>query len=45
MKILLVYPETPSTFWGFRDALKFVSKKASEPPLGLITVAALLPKD
>ncbi len=45
MKILLVYPETPSTFWGFRDALKFVSKKASEPPLGLITVAAMLPKD
>ena len=45
MKILLVYPETPSTFWGFREALKFISKKASEPPLGLITVAAMLPKN
>lgn len=45
MKILLVYPETPSTFWSFKEALKFVSKKAAEPPLGLITVAAMLPKD
>jgi len=43
MKILLVYPETPSTFWSFHDALKFVSKKSAEPPLGLITVAAMLP--
>ncbi len=45
MKVLLVYPEIPSSFWGFKDALKFVSKKASEPPLGLITVAALLPDE
>ncbi len=45
MKILLVYPETPSTFWSFKDALKFVSKKSAEPPLGLITVAAMLPKE
>lgn len=44
MKILLVYPETPSTFWSFKDALKFVSKRSAEPPLGLITVAAMLPK-
>lgn len=43
MKVLLVYPETPSTFWSFKDALKFISKKAPEPPLGLITVAAMLP--
>ncbi len=45
MKILLVYPETPSTFWSFSNALKFVSKKAAEPPLGLITIAALLPQE
>ena len=45
MNILLVNPETPSTFWSFKDALKFVSKKSAEPPLGLITVAAMLPKD
>mgnify|MGYP000500062085 CR=1 FL=1 len=45
MKVLLIYPETPSTFWSFRNALKFVAKKSSEPPLGLLTVAALLPSD
>lgn len=45
MKILLVYPENPASFWGFKDALKFVSKKAPEPPLGLITVAAMLPEE
>ncbi len=43
MKILLVYPDTPVTYWGFQHALKFVSKKAAFPPLGLITVAAMLP--
>lgn len=43
MKILLVYPEYPDTFWSFKYALKFVSKKAAYPPLGLITVASLLP--
>ncbi len=43
MKILLVYPESPNTFWSLKRALRFVSKKSSEPPLGLITVASLLP--
>lgn len=45
MRILFVYPETPTTFWSFRNALKFVSKKSSEPPLGLLTVAAMLPEE
>ncbi|MEE9450970.1 MAG: B12-binding domain-containing radical SAM protein [Ignavibacteriaceae bacterium] len=45
MKVLLVYPETPLSFWSFKDALKFISKKAPEPPLGLITVAAMLPEE
>ncbi|GAB4114599.1 MAG: B12-binding domain-containing radical SAM protein [Candidatus Caldatribacteriota bacterium] len=45
MKILLVYPEYPDTFWSFKYALKFISKKASLPPLGLLTVAALLPAE
>jgi len=43
MKILFVYPETPSTFWSFKNALEFISKKSAEPPLGLLTVAAMLP--
>ena len=43
MNILLVYPQYPDTFWSFKHALKFVSKKASHPPLGLLTVAAMLP--
>jgi radical SAM superfamily enzyme YgiQ (UPF0313 family) len=42
-KILLVYPESPNTFWSFTHALKFISKKSSFPPLGLITIAAMLP--
>ncbi len=45
MNILLVYPKYPDTFWSFKHALKFVSKKASFPPLGLLTVAAMLPKE
>jgi radical SAM superfamily enzyme YgiQ (UPF0313 family) len=45
MKILLIYPETPATFWSYKHVLKFISKKAVYPPLGLITVAAMLPKD
>lgn len=45
MNILLVYPEFPDTFWSFRYALRFIRKRASSPPLGLITMAAMLPKD
>ncbi len=45
MKILLLYPEFPDTFWSFKHALAFVGKKASLPPLGLLTVAAMLPVD
>jgi len=43
MKILLVYPYYPDTFWSFRHALKFIDRKSSFPPLGLLTVAAMLP--
>ena len=45
MNILMVYPEFPDTFWSFKHALKFVKKKASNPPLGLLTVAAMLPPE
>jgi len=43
LKVLLVYPRYPETFWSFSHALRFISKKASFPPLGLLTVAAMLP--
>lgn len=45
MRALLVYPKFPDTFWSFRYALQFIRKKASSPPLGLLTVAAMLPED
>ena len=45
MKILFVNPEYPNTFWSFKYALKFVAKKVAFPPLGLLTVASLLPED
>jgi len=45
MKILLVYPEFPDTFWSFKHALRFIHKKAGSPPLGLLTVAAMLPAE
>lgn len=43
MNVLMVYPEFPDTFWSFKHALKFIRKKAALPPLGLLTVAAMLP--
>ena len=45
MKILLVSPQYPDTFWSFKYALRFISKKAAFPPLGLLTVAAMLPNE
>jgi len=43
VKVLLIYPEFPDTFWSFKHALKFIRKKSSAPPLGLLTVGAMLP--
>lgn len=45
MRVLLVYPRNPETFWSFRHVLRFVSRKSAFPPLGLLTVAAMLPAD
>jgi radical SAM superfamily enzyme YgiQ (UPF0313 family) len=45
MNVLLIYPKFPDTFWSFKYALKFIRKKAAFPPLGLLTVAALLPAE
>ena len=43
MRILLLYPEFPDTFWSLKYAIKFIRKKAAFPPLGLLTIASLLP--
>ncbi|MGD8801119.1 MAG: cobalamin-dependent protein, partial [Desulfobacterales bacterium] len=43
MKTLLLYPSFPDTFWSFKHALKFIQKRSAFPPLGLLTVAAMLP--
>src|SRR5687767_1634539 len=43
MNILLVYPLMPDTFYAFRHALRIVGKKSSYPPLGLMTIAPMLP--
>ena len=43
MNALLIYPKFPDTYWSFKHALSFLGKRAAQPPLGLMTVAALLP--
>lgn len=43
MKVLMIYPQYPNTFWSFKKALKFISKNAAFPPLGLLTIASMLP--
>jgi radical SAM superfamily enzyme YgiQ (UPF0313 family) len=43
MKVLLVYPEFPDTYWSFRHALSFIGKRSAFPPLGLLTISAMLP--
>ena len=43
MNVLLVYPRNPDSFWSFKYVLNFVSRKSAFPPLGLLTVAAMLP--
>jgi radical SAM superfamily enzyme YgiQ (UPF0313 family) len=45
MNALLIYPKFPDTFWSFKSALKFIRRKAANPPLGLLTVAAMLPDE
>ena len=45
MNALLVYPEYPDTFWSFKHVLRFISKKAAFPPLGLLTIGGMLPKE
>lgn len=45
MNVLMVYPEFPDTYWSFKYALPIEGKKSAYPPLGLLTIAAMLPKD
>jgi radical SAM domain protein len=45
IKALMIYPEFPPTYWSFKYALKYIGKKSSFPPLGLITLAAMFPKE
>ena len=45
MNILLVYPEYPITFWSYKHVMKLIDKKAAYAPLGLLTVAAMLPNE
>jgi radical SAM superfamily enzyme YgiQ (UPF0313 family) len=45
LRVLLLYPDCPDTFWSFKHALKFIRKNAGAPPLGLLTVAAMLPPE
>lgn len=45
MNVLLIYPECPDTFWSFKYALRFIRKRAGSPPIGLLTVAAMLPQE
>jgi radical SAM superfamily enzyme YgiQ (UPF0313 family) len=44
MNALLVYPQWPDTYWSFKHALPFEGKRSTYPPLGLLTIASLLPK-
>lgn len=44
MNVLMVYPKYPDSFWSFTHVLRFISKKAAVPPLGLVTISAMLPK-
>ena len=43
IKVLMVWPRFPPSFWGFEGVLDIIPEKAMTPPLGLVTVAALCP--
>lgn len=45
MNIAMINPVIPDTFWSFSEAIQFISKKATQPPLGLLTIASFLPDD
>ena len=45
MRVLLLYPRFPKSFWSFEKTLALLDRKAMLPPLGLVTVAAILPQE
>lgn len=45
MKALLLWPHMPNSFWSYQETLDLAGLRSTNPPLGLITVAAMLPKD
>jgi len=45
LKVLMVWPKFPPSFWGFEGVLDMLPESAMTPPLGLITLAALCPAD
>jgi radical SAM superfamily enzyme YgiQ (UPF0313 family) len=45
MKVLLLWPQMPNSFWSYQTTLDLAGLKSTNPPLGLITIAAMLPKD
>ncbi|MBM3308196.1 MAG: DUF4070 domain-containing protein [Candidatus Eisenbacteria bacterium] len=45
MNALLIYPKTPDSFWSLTHALRLINRRAASPPLGLLTVAAMLPEE
>jgi radical SAM superfamily enzyme YgiQ (UPF0313 family) len=45
MNVLLLYPLFPKSFWSFEKMLDLIDRKVMLPPLGLVTVAAILPQE
>lgn len=45
MRVLLIYPLFPKSFWSFEKILELINRKVMLPPLGLVTVAAILPQE
>jgi radical SAM superfamily enzyme YgiQ (UPF0313 family) len=45
MKVLLLSPQFPQSFWSYDRAMELAGLKSVIPPLGILTVAALLPQD
>lgn len=45
MKALLIWPILPNSFWSYQETLDLAGLRSTNPPLGLITIASMLPSD